>query len=230
MRLKDLSPDIFDHLELEKKGFMDSNDLNEKFSSIYKKYYLFLEKYLNEVLNISKIDNLVSMNDTNMEPVDKKDMDIYQDLSSNKYFYIRNTLYIEKLTEDEINLLNTKEIFDDDIRSLIKNSYKRIITTTMPKDGTTINYGPLAPAFFAQCNALIIGFRYDPLFDGELAKTDDDAWYDNYIKQQVFITNLLNLLNKEFSEKIDIPIQVIKYDENSIKKKANLNNNKSKLL
>lgn len=225
MHLEDFQPNMFNQLELEKKGFISNNDLNKRFSSLYYRYYLFLEQYINKFVNINKVDSLIGINQSNICPVSDNDKDIYQTLSSFKYFYIRNTLYIENFTEEELKLLETKDIYDDDIHNFVANSYKRIITTPMEREGTVINYGPMeSSAFYAPCNSLIIGFRYDPLFEGELALKNDDAWYNNYQEQQIFIMTQIRDLEKEMQEKFDIPVKIIMYDEFSIKKKDNLSN------
>ena len=38
MKLNDFQPNMFDHLEMEKKEFIEDNDLNEKFFKAYKKF------------------------------------------------------------------------------------------------------------------------------------------------------------------------------------------------
>lgn len=222
MILNDFQPDMFNHLEMEKKEFIEDNDLNEKFSKAYKKYYTFLEQYIDKIINISKYDNLIAFHDSKLECVKKDDMDIYQSLSSFKYFYLRNTLYIENLTEQELELLISKEAYDEEVQALISSTYKKIITTSLSNENININYGPMeSAAFYAPANALVLGFRYDPEFDGELAKKDDDAWYDNYQEQQFFVMTTLHNLEEETKEKLEVLIRVIKYDEFSIKKKDN---------
>lgn len=218
MHLSDFEPDSFDYLEMEKKGFIDNNDVNEKFSIFYKRYYSYLEKYLDEIIDINKTDNLVETNQNNFQAVNKEDMDIYQDLSSFKYFYIRNTLYIEKLNEEEIKLLEEKDSYDSEVHDLISNTYKKVITTSTPVINANINYGPKeSNTYYAESNALVIGFRYDPLYSKEAE--DDDIWFDKYTEQQFLITRILKDLEQDIREKIDIPIKVIKYNEFSVKKK-----------
>lgn len=218
MYLNDFEPNSFDYLEMEKKGFIDNNNLNEKFSKLYKRYYLYLEKYLNEIIDIKKTDDLVETHQNNFQTASKEDMDIYQDLSSFKYFYIRNTLYIEKLNEEEIKLLEEKENYDDEIHDFIANTYKKVITTTSDIENANINYGPMeSDTYYAQVNALVIGFRFDPLYNNDVE--DDDIWYDNYIEQQFLITKILQDFEKNMQEKLDIPVKIIKYNEFSVKKK-----------
>ena len=225
MHLSDFEPSSFNYLEMEKKGFIDNNDVNEKFSILYKKYYSFLEKYLDKIIDIRKNDKLIESNQNNFQTVEKKDMDLYQDLSSFKYFYLRNTLYIERLSDSELELLEKKETYDDEVNNLIATTYKKVITTPTSIENLNINYGPIeSSTYYAPCNALIIGFRYDPLYGGEDTNEDDDIWYDNYHAQQFLLVKILNKFQEEANQKIDIPIKVIKYNEFSVKKKENFNN------
>lgn len=228
MSLDDFQPNMFDILELEKKGVIDNNNFNEKFLMLYKRYYSFLEKYINDIININSIDESVELHQSNLATVKKDDMDIYQYLSSFKYFYLRNTLYIEKLNAEELNFLESNNIYNENVFHFIKNTYKKVITTSTSLDGLNINYGPMDSInFYAPSNALIIGFRYDPEFDGELANKDDNLWYDNYQNQQIFISTVLRKFEEHSNEASDITIRIIKYDEFSCKKKVNLEDMKS---
>lgn len=77
------------------------------------------------------------------------------------------------------------------------------------------NVGPTSSSFFARNDALVIGFRYDEFNDEGM---DDETFDINYENQQKYYKSLNKQLENELKNKLQIPVTIIEYDENSIKK------------
>ena len=84
---------------------LDKNTLNMEITSDYLQeyslYIYLLLQYLLKTTDIKKYDDLLANDKHNFIPLKQEEMDIYQKLCSSifKYFYIRNNIYIERLSE-----------------------------------------------------------------------------------------------------------------------------------
>ena len=186
-------------------------------------YYRQLIEYLNGKLELTKYDLNLSNSKNNFIPVPEDKMDIYQRLSSSllKYLYLRNNIYIEKLSNEEIlQLRNFMQqqvtISDRELYNFIESTYQKVISET--KEVTTMNYGPENPDFFAESNSIIIGLRTDDFADSDKIEN----WSELHDKREFELDFFLNYLKSEFNGKLPIPVSVIRYNDFSVKKKTEL--------
>lgn len=227
LKTDDFQPNNFDIKALEKKGWYQNGKITKEFIEIYKAYYSFLAKYLDKILNISEMDKILKESKFHLKEVEEQDKDIYQSFSSFSYFYLRNTLYIERLDELELQQLKKKidskdEILDYDTEMMIKQSYEKVITTTNVENVTFINYGPYSSRqYYAQNNAIVLGVRYDPEYNASENNPDysDDAWDENNDRQIYLVKAVIDTMNEEAENKLNVPVKVIEYNEDSVKKK-----------
>lgn len=229
LEINDFQPNNFDIKSLEKKSWYQNGKITKEFVDLYKGYCGLLEKYLDKMLDISEMDQIIKESNFHLKEVDEKDKDIYQSFSNFSYFYLRNTLYIEKLDELELQQLKKKidskdEILDYDTEMMIKQSYEKVITTTNVENATFINYGPHSSyQYYAQNNAIVLGVRYDPEYNASENNPDynDDAWDENNDKQIYLVKAVIDTMNEEAENKLNVPVKVIEYNEDSVKKKDN---------
>lgn len=227
IEISDFQPNSFNIKELEKNNWYQNGKLSEEFIILYQMYYKLLEKYIDKALNITEMDQIIKESQFHFKEVDSKEKDIYQTFSEFSYFYLRNTLYIEKLDELELQELKKKissndTTLDEDTELLIKNSYEKVITTDNVEKSTMINYGPHnAKEYYAQNNALVLGVRYDPEYDASRTNPDydDNLWDENNDKQMCLIRAVINTVNEEAQDKLVVPVKTIEYDENSVNMK-----------
>ncbi len=207
------------------------NNMKETYLEIYSIYRKLFSEYIIDKLQIKNYDFELTNSNLNFVKVIEKDMDIYQNFNKEilNYFYIRNNLYIERLTPSERKILYTKFLsgdysLDENTKVIIENSYKRIIFEDVHKDGSNcyINMGPDNSDYYVPNQSIVIGFRYDEF---NLNNLSDEQWDNLHDKQLLYLSEFLLKMSKEISSKVNIPIQVIKYNEYSVKKKIIFENN-----
>lgn len=207
------------------------NNMKETYLEIYSIYRKLFSEYIIDKLQIKNYDFELTNSNLNFVKVIEKDMDIYQNFNKEilNYFYIRNNLYIERLTPSERKILYTKFLsgdysLDENTKVIIENSYKRIIFEDVHKDGSNcyINMGPDNSDYYVPNQSIVIGFRYDEF---NLNNLSDEQWDNLHDKQLLYLSEFLLKMSKEISSKVNIPVQVIKYNEYSVKKKIIFENN-----
>ena len=82
--------------------------------------------------------------------------------------------------------------------------------------------GPDNSDYYVPNQSIVIGFRYDEF---NLNNLSDEQWDNLHDKQLLYLSEFLLKMSKEISSKVNIPIQVIKYNEYSVKKKIIFENN-----
>lgn len=218
--LKQLCIDV-NMQEANDKGLITNNELNENYFKVLILYKKILNKYLVDTLNLKKYDDLIKTSELNFIPNSKDNQDIYQYTSNMgmDYLYIRNNLFIERLTSDQISLLidaYDKNITSKNVTDLVISTYQDVIKYYNDKpDSMNVEYGPFNPSFFAPNNSIVIGLNVDLFADNGL---NDTEWLTNYSNQMNFINQFHNQISKELISKLDIPVTIIRYDENSIMK------------
>ena len=214
----DLKISMIDISLANSKGLADNNGLTDKYFYIQSLYYYYLELYLNKKLNIKELESKFT---SNYRYVKDEDKDIFQYLSSNKYIYIRNTLYIEKLPINIINYLlnhNDVGILTQDIENIIESTYKEVITTNVfnHMESFETNFGPLDPMYSAKNNALVLGIRFaeedESLYDSE------DKWFEDYCNRRDFIESIKNKYSVQYSEILKCNVKIIEYFNDDIDK------------
>lgn len=224
--LKQLCLDI-DMEEANTKSLVSNGELNENYFKVLIIYKKILNKYLSEILNLKKYDELLKNSKFKYVPNLKENYDIYQYTSNMEmdYFYVRNNLFIERLNNEQIDKL--KHCYDNnqltqDAYNIIKDTYKDVIKYYKDKPNEmNVPYGPFNPSFFAPNNSIVIGLYIDYFAENGL---NDNEWKKNFFNQKLEVNNLIKQMQDEFSKSIDIPVTIIQYDENSIislKKKSN---------
>lgn len=192
-------------------------------------YRLLLNEYIKQ-LGLENYENTIKNSELKFIPINASKQDFYQYYNNSNlaYYYIRNNIYINRLNGTEKEYLQKKlnshdySLNNQDINFISQTLCKVIKevhdNTSEPFD---VNFGPLSTNFFAPNNALVIGFRYDMFNDNGM---DEDTFVDNYEKQREFCLSLNEQLEIEIQNRLQIPVKVIEYDENSIKKNQNYNN------
>ena len=191
--------------------------------AMYSLYTDFLVNYIIKNTSLKQREETL-INSQLLFPIDDEDKDFYQSTTGRylNYFYIRNNIHIENLTNDETNFLinkirNDEFEYDAEVEKFIKNTFSKVINDyDISKPPVTINYGPIAEQYYAPTNSLILGFRFN----------EDVIDVENKIKKIEQSNNIALEIEKEISEKLGVNARVIIYDSYSVKKK--LTNNLSK--
>lgn len=195
------------------------DDLKELYIVLNCQYRdLFIDYFIRK-LDLKEYDDKIKNSKFNYKKLERKNMDIYQATCADKldYFYVRNNFYIERLDEIEKsfvyncigNKLNTPDLIKD---RFIERTFRKVIFEDVMHNGEvcTTNYGPESPRYYAYNNSLVIGVRHDEFNEAELSEEDE-------IEKMKFFLNICKEIEMNISEKIQTPVNVIKYNDFSIK-------------
>lgn len=199
-----------------------SDKQKKNYLSIYNLYRKLFTKYMIHKLKLKEYDEEIEKSELEFTANKKEDMDIYQYFSSDilKYFYIRNNIYIEKLSKKEVDffkekLRNKNYGLDNETMHIIKETYKKVIFEDVQKNGKICKtlYGPDSRNFFADNNAIVIGLRYDEFAQNGL---NDDEWDELHEQQLEFLESMTTRMNKSLNFNSTVPIEILKYGEFSV--------------
>ena len=195
---------------------------------LYNVYRKLFSKYLIRKLNLKKYDKIIEKSKFSFVANESKDMDIYQYFVSPelKFFYIRNNIYIEKLSSKEKNffiekIINKNYELDKATIQMIEKTYKKVIMEDKLKNGSSCItlYGPNNERFLAKNDSIILGFNYNKF--NESHKKDIYQRQANELKfQRKFFHKVVEKMNEEYKVLSD-NIKVIEYDDLSINKHLN---------
>ena len=210
----------------EKCNIRTDNGMQE-YLNLYNVYNNLLIQFLMNEYSLINVDNEMSKRKNEFVEVEEEEKDMYQKSSTGylKYLYLRNNIYIERLSEQErgflykVYLSGNFDLNNEKIE-FIKNTYLKVILENPNSKNEYTNYGPDNSRFLKPANAIIIGVRYD---EYEHLKDNDDA-LDNYGKSLFNLQILTNFLEYKIKKEKNIPFAVIKYDEHSVKCKKKMKN------
>lgn len=198
-----------------KEIMKDINDIKKL--QIYSLYRKYLTEYILLETRLQEYDNKIKNSELSFPVINKNDMDFYQVFSNEvlNYFYIRNDLYIEQLSQDEVTELlerinsNNYE-FDKNAQEFVKKTYKKILKEEDSNKqnangfGRKVLYGGIA----VDENALVLGMKFNEFADEGIF---GNQWIEVYKKRIEFINYIFQEVKKEIEEKLDIPVEIIKY-------------------
>ncbi len=157
MKFKDVTYDDLVSLNIA----LDFNRDDQVSLILYNIYRRFYTEYLIKKLRLLDYDKLLQ--ELNIE---NNDLDFYKRYSSDylKYIFIRNNLYVSKLTEEEKEYLlrNENSDLNEEIESFIERTYKRVINGF--GDNDYCFYGKQIKTYAAKSDMIVIGI-YDDKYD-----------------------------------------------------------------
>lgn len=214
-------PQIINNDLLVQKGFKIDDENNEYFKLI-NKYKKLFEEYLKEKLPLELIDDNMKKSDLKFVPIKKEDMDFYQITSTMNlnYIYLRNNLYIEKLSKEDLEYLSKKENLDDDAKEFIKRTYQTVINPYENDEKRIIFYGPENGKHLCDSTDVVLGIRYNEF---EVNGMSDEEFQKNFLEQLRLIAQVSTLLEIASPNELGSEVKVIQYNELSIMKKYNGN-------
>lgn len=186
-----------------------------------KQYINRVEKYYNALLDIIiknlellQIEESLKNSENSFKPVSNDQKDLYQLMANDKlkYLYLRNNLYIERLSAEELKTLDGNN--NSEIYSLVKDTYKTIIDDYLGQEMIT-NYGPELSKFYTKSSNLILGIRTDEYYPKDKNKMDLIA------KREFELDFLKTYLETKIKEKFELEGTVIHYSKYSVKTSKN---------
>ena len=207
-----------------KKGLYENNKVNNMYNLLFKNYKIILEKYLMSLLSLKKYDEMLKESELRFIKLSNDDIDYYQLFSTMKldYLYLRNNLYIEKLSVEDINKVCKLSDYDlvnpgEDLFKLVERTFLNIINPGNSSSAKhMVCYGIDSDEYWFESDQLVFGLRYNMYFHDN--GVSDEQWYKNYLSQMKFLHNLIFRMKTECSKIIGKPVNFVLYDEVAIRK------------
>lgn len=209
---------LWGHIDIE--GM--EQEKKSEYIEMYNTYRALFTEYIIDKLNLKSYDKKITESNLRFSQVNDESMDVYQYFSNNElnYFYIRNNIYLNKLSEDENSYLREK-IKKQDIQlnketvEFIEETYEKIIYEGNSEEhkGFLTLYGPNSRTYMAPNDAVIIGVRYN---EYDLQELSDKEWSDLNMKQMEFLYPFIKNMKEEIKENLKNSISIIQYNDFSI--------------
>lgn len=228
MRINNLSEEDLKTLYSNRSKYIlkeKDSKAKKEYISLYNLYRKLFTEYIVQKLELNKYDKELEESILKFYTTPKEDMDVYQYFSSEelKYFYIRNNIYIERLTDENIKFLRDKiekknYDLDDETKELIENTYKKVIYEGNIEDGKKYItlYGPNNRNYLAPSDSIVIGFRYDEFFEDRL---EDAIWRIRHLKQVEYLDKIFSDMNNNFGNIFEEEVKIFRYSQFSVIKR-----------
>lgn len=182
----------------------------EEYLGLFEKYHKLTLKYLLKKIPLLDYDKTLENNENKFIKVEKENMDMYQYLCSDDldYFYLRNNLYIERLTSEEYEYLKNIDSNSEEDEFIEKTLQK--VITELPDRKVSLCFGSDNLKYFKPNGSLIIGIRYDEFSD---KIPDDENWFDTYTSIKEELEWILDAFSFSYKSLNGMPIEVVSYNE-----------------
>ncbi len=215
---------LLERPNIRKECNIKSDEEMKNYLLIYSVYNKLLVEFLIEKYYLKEVDKELEKRKDSFPEVTSSEKDLYQSLSEGylKYFYLRNNIHIERLTNEQLNYLfsiyqsNNLELTPQN-RQFIGDTYLKVILENPTEKGININYGPDNIKYYKPSNSIIVGVRYNQF---QNLSSDENTF--SSLEDKLHI--LTNFLEYRIKKESDIPFNIIEYNEYSIncKKKVNI--------
>lgn len=197
---------------IEEKGLGEDKPSSEYFELV-NRYKDFFGKYLMELLPLEQIDNNMKNSKLNYVPIKDDDKDFYQitSLLPLTYIYIRNNFYIEKLSKEDLDVLRSKDSYDDEVREFIKRTFLSVINPYDDKE--VVFYGIENKDCLCNSTDVVLGVRYDEFAETGIPDTEFQQRFLDQLKTIAQVTMVVELVGLE---KLGTEVRLIHYNELSI--------------
>lgn len=201
------------NIELLKQKGLGKEKPNQRYFELTNKYKRLLENYLLKHLPLEQIDTNMRKDDLGFIPIETPDMDFYQATSGMglNYIYLRNNLYIEKLSEEALTVLESMKNGEEEAEHFIKQTMKEVVYP-YNEDNHMLFYGPENGNFLVDSASIVIGIRHNE-FDVEL---EDEEFKENFLEKQNIIAQVSLVVSICGIQALDIPVVMIQYNEFSV--------------
>lgn len=210
-------PNSLNMLLMEEKRLSDQGKLNDKYFILLNNYKYLLCRYLIGNTSLKHFDDELKQSNLMFSFLDLGDMDFYQSTSylGLTYLYLRNNLYVEKLSEEDIEKIvnldyNNLQLLDE-CSKIVSRTFKNVINVSdSNEDDVKVCYGLDANKFWFNSDELVIGFRYDEYKNDNLS---DKEWEENYFLQIDYLKNFFINFEDTLSKELGMKVKIVQYTE-----------------
>lgn len=209
-----LYPNSFD-LDLAKEKQLVKNEINEEsYRKCQASYLKVFNDYLNNVANVEKYQKELDNSTLNYPTVEAN---VYCSYGSfgRKNISIRNTLFVERLSTDEISLFldaideNGNVIVSDELLKIVENTWRDVIVVNLEdevsKPYRIIYDSTLQRKIDAMNNAVVFQINYSIEYDSSGNISDDDYEKRKYDE----IIDLAERMEIEISSALENNVDVL---------------------
>lgn len=198
----------------EELGIRSDAEMRE-YLKLYNTYNNLLIQYAMKQYYFGDMDQELSEDySEKFIPVAEDEKDLYQ-YSANgylKYYYLRNNVYVERLSEaDKQYLLSLKDIsLTAENAEFVARTHLSVILEDASTEGRNVAYGPntLDGRFYKPSNAIIVGVRYD-----EFNNLPEDDAVNLFATRRGILAISNDFLEYKVRKHLGIPFYVMIYDE-----------------
>jgi hypothetical protein len=210
---QEYTPNSFNYAAAREKNLIGAdNTLTDDYLRLQSAYVARFYSYLNKAVDITQYDDALTNSKYNFVPIAQETQNVYQRYGSfgNKYIYLRNNFHIERLSSDDLHLLESAgvgEILED----MVKRTFKDVITIRYDDNEEAFDaiydIGALTGLAVAPNNALVLGLSYAWEFDGEgsVVSIESEA------EKEKIAADLALKMQEELSAGLGIPESVFVY-------------------
>lgn len=205
---------------LKEKNLIYNDFFSLKYANIYSKYRYGLESYLNKLLNIDELDRDILNSKFNYCKVKLEDKDFYQKFSSLNYVYLRNNLYIERLSGEDLEkiyLLDINNTNDfNELVEIVKRTCLLVISEFLDDNNNRlIPFSRISDDMNMMVNnkTIVYGIRFDEFSN---SKELGEKWLDNFFDQHEYLNYLINNKKKEIIKNTGIVVNFMFYNQYNV--------------
>jgi len=208
------SPYMYDFALARSKGLVEDNDvLTDKYLKMQAVYKAAFYSYLDNIVNFKLYEETLDETGYVFVTREGNRRSSYHHFGSYdaRFIFLRNNFYIERLSKDEIELLNAAPDAES-LYDLVERTYKDIIAVRnlkYPENKFDAEYdkGALTGVTKAPNNALVLGLAYGREYDaaGMLVSKENEE------KKWVIANRLARDMEERIAELLGIPVVVFVY-------------------
>lgn len=194
----------------KEKGLILNNDYS-KYYKLVDIYKYLLEYYLNSKIDFAKYEELIKNSGLYIGINDKyKSINKYLNLD---YIFLINNLFVEKLSNEDIELLLSQfspDSIDEKLINVVEKTYKDVIYDNFIKGEyqniiCKVCYGEMVPINFVDNNSLVFRIYYGK----NLINVDGDEFIKLHEKQLAFFKDLISNIKKDIYEKLNVNCDIL---------------------
>lgn len=192
------------------KGLIKENDYQKYLiiQSLYKKAF---DNYLKEIMAIDIDKKLLESNlDYGKIKQDKKHNFHKFSYLGSDYLFVRNFLYIERLTKNEIKkfeekIYNGDYEVDDEIKNIVKSTFEDVIKVkTENNEKVKVFYDYIVPTFAFDNDALVLYLNYGT----NNVQLSGNEFIHNKVKKEIYLDELMEKIKKECLKKLNCSVEI----------------------
>ena len=198
----------------KKKGLAENSICEEKYLLLQACYRAAFNCFLNERVSIDRYQERLDSHEYVFPKCKHTAYAAFAAFGRNNIF-LRNTLFVERLTEKEIHrfldaVRDDSLVITDDLLSIVEETWKSVIFVKLDESYDDTPYEIVYDEFgvnkmMAYNDALVLEIAYDPEYDSE----GEFVNRENEPKKYEFILSLAEQMESEISESLGCHVAVI---------------------